>query len=72
MIKNHFLHFASRNHWPYPPKHKDIPFLMNMQTTVLLDPFTAKNGATAIRRGNILTKIRSAMSYKSIINVMIN
>ena len=24
---------------------------MNMQTTILLDPFTAQNGATAIRPG---------------------
>ena len=43
--------FSYRKHWPYPPKHKEIPFLMNMQTTIVLDPFTELNGATAIRPG---------------------
>lgn len=43
--------YYDKRHWPYPPKHRDIPFLMNMQTTIALDPFTENNGATAIRTG---------------------
>lgn len=41
--------YYNNKHWPVPPKHRDIPFYMNMQVTVLLDDFTKENGATAVR-----------------------
>ena len=41
--------YYSKSHWPYPPKHKDIPFNMNTQVLIPLDDMTSENGATSIR-----------------------
>lgn len=43
--------YYSKQHWPQPPKHRDIPFFMNFQATIFLDDFTQENGATAVRPG---------------------
>ncbi len=44
--------YFRRDVWPIPPKHRDIPFFLNMQVTLLLDDFTVENGATAVRPGS--------------------
>ena len=44
--------YYSRDHWPAAPKHKDVPFFMNFQATILLDAFTPENGATAFIPGS--------------------
>jgi len=41
--------YYNKNHWPFPPKHKDIPFNMNTQVLIPLDDMTAENGATSLR-----------------------
>ena len=41
--------YYSKAHWPFPPKHKDIPFNMNTQILIPLDDMTAENGATSVR-----------------------
>jgi len=54
-------YFKSEN-WPAEPKHKDIPFFMNLQATIMLDDFTAENGATAVRPG---TQVKSEYPWDS-------
>jgi hypothetical protein len=38
--------YHNRGHWPLQPKTIGTPFFMNCQATILLDKFTALNGAT--------------------------
>ncbi|XP_013398471.1 uncharacterized protein LOC106164960 [Lingula anatina] len=44
--------YFERKHWPVAPKVPEVPFHMNMQATVLLDDFTAENGATGVVPGS--------------------
>ena len=41
--------YYDKDHWPQPPKHKDIPFYMNLQILIPLDDLTPENGATSVR-----------------------
>ena len=46
--------YYNKEHWPRSPKHPHIPFFMNFQATILLNDFTAENGATGVRPGTQL------------------
>ena len=46
--------FHDRRHWPLSPKGTGTPFFMNCQATILLDEFTAENGATGCIPGSQL------------------
>lgn len=47
--------YYNKQHWPVPPKHKDIAFHMNMQLLIPLDDLTEENGATSVRPGSQTT-----------------
>ena len=44
--------YYDKLHWPFPPKHKDVPFNMNVQLLIPLDDLTPDNGATSVRPGS--------------------
>jgi hypothetical protein len=44
--------YHDRKHWPQKPKTRDMKFIMNCQATILLDTFTALNGATGCIPGS--------------------